>query len=160
MRSNQDQGTRRSGQQSLRPTLRTERAASALSCSDRIVSRAQCILARCRLSPALGSQGPTLLASHMRLRPGATADQVRTFPHVLPPPLPPLPSIARFRAPARPPSARMASALHAHARHRWPSAFAQHSALTTFRRLSRFLTGLNVSFTSRCGTQFGMQVFL
>ena len=35
MRSNQDQGTRRSGQQSLRPTLRTERAASALSCSDR-----------------------------------------------------------------------------------------------------------------------------
>ena len=68
--------------------------------------------------------------------------------------------IARFRAPARPPSARMASALHAHARHRWPSAFAQHSALTTFLCLSRFLTDLNVSFTTRCGTQFGTQVFL
>ena len=76
------------------------------------------------------------------------------------PPLPLLPSIARFRVPASPPSARMASALHAHARHRWPSAFAQHSALTTFRCLSRFLTGLNVSFTTRCGTQFGTQVFL
>ena len=50
----------------------------------------------------------------------------------------------------------MASALHAHARHRWHSAFAQHSALTTFLCLSRFLTDLNVSFTTGCGTQFGM----
>ena len=91
----------------------------------------------------MGQRQLLLLASHMRLRPGATADQVRTFPHVQPrPPLPPLPSIARFRVP--PPT------LRAHgirpARHRWPSAFAQHSALTTFRCLSRFLTGLNVTW--------------
>ena len=59
----------------------------------------------------MGQRQLHLLAPHMRLSPGATADQVRTFPNVLPPPLPPLPSIARFRAPARPPSARMASAL-------------------------------------------------
>ncbi len=113
----------------------------------------------------MGQRQLHLLASHMRLRPGATADQVRTFPHVQPRPSPLRfhryqRSIARFRVPARPPSARMASALHAHARHRWPSAFAQHSALTTFLCLSRFLTDLNVSFTTRCGTQFGTQVFL
>ena len=71
----------------------------------------------------------------------------------------PLPSIARFRVPARPPAARIASALHATAAPQ-PLHRPQHSALTSFRRLSRFLTGLNVSFTSRCGTQFGMQVFL
>ena len=167
MRSNQDQGTRRSGQQSLRPTLRTERAASALSCSDRIVSRAQCMLARCRLSPALGSHGPTSTPSSRfpyatearrlltRCVPSLTSSHT---PH--PSASTATQCIARFRAPARPPSARMASALHANARHRWPSAFAQHSALTTFRYLSRFLTGLNVSFTTRCGTQFGTQVFL
>ena len=114
----------------------------------------------------MGQRQLHLLAFHMRLRPGATADQVRTFPHVQPRPSPlrfhryQVLHVSPFRVPARPPSARMASALHAHARHRWPSAFAQHSALTTFRRLSRFLTGLNVSFTPRCGTQFGTQVFL
>jgi hypothetical protein len=102
----------------------------------------------------MGQRQLHLLASHMRLKPGATADQVRTFPHVQPRPSPlrfhRYQCIARFCAPARPPSARMASALHANARHRWPSAFAQHSALTTFRYLSRrFLTGLNVSFLQR-----------
>ena len=114
----------------------------------------------------MGQRQLHLLASHMRLGPGETADQVRTFPHVQPRPSSPsastplpLPSIARFRVPARPPAARMASALHATAAPQ-PLHRPQHSALTSFRRLSRFLTGLNVSFTSRCGTQFGMQVFL
>ena len=65
----------------------------------------------------MGQRQLHLLASHMRLRPGATADQVRTFPHVQPrpsllsAPLPPLPSSGGFRVPARPPSARMASTL-------------------------------------------------
>lgn len=142
MRSNQDQGTRRSGQQSLRPPLRTERAASALSCSDRIVSRAQCILARCRLSPALGSHGPTstpssrspyatearrlltrcvpsLTSSHAPHPSASTATKYCTFPCACPP------------------------TLHAHgirpARHRCPSAFAQATALCT-HQLSSFVS--------------------
>ena len=89
------------------------------------------LLTRCVLS---------LTSSHAPHPSASTATKYCTFPCACPP------------------------TLHAHgihsARHRWPSAFAQHSALTTFRRLSRFLTGLNVSFTTRCGTQFGMQVFL
>ena len=36
----------------------------------------------------MGQRQLHLLASHMRLRPGATADQVRTFPHVQPRPSP------------------------------------------------------------------------
>ena len=109
----------------------------------------------------MGQRQLHLLASHMRLRPGATADQVRTFPHVLPPPLPPLPSIARFRVPARPPSARMASTL---LRMRATAlALSLYTTLCTHHLplfVSRFLTGLNVSFTTRCGTQFGTQVSL
>ena len=89
------------------------------------------LLTRCVLS---------LTSSHAPHPSASTATKYCTFPCACPP------------------------TLHAHgirpARHRWPSAFAQHSALTTFRYLSRFLTGLNVSFTTRCGTQFGTQVSL
>ena len=90
--------------------MRTERAASALSCSDRIVSRAQCMLARCRLSPALGSHGPTstpssrfpyatearrlltrcvpsLTSSHAPHPSASTATKYCTFPCACPPTL-------------------------------------------------------------------------
>ena len=116
MRSNQGQGTYRSGQQSLRPPLRTERAASALSCSDRIVSRAQCILAGCRLSPALGSHGPTSTPSSRS--PYATEARrllTRCVPSLTSshaPLLPPLPPRFRYQVlhasvclPAHPPRA-------------------------------------------------------
>ena len=65
----------------------------------------------------MGQRQLHLLASHMRLKPGATADQVRTFPHVQPRPSPlrfhryQVTVVSVYRVPARPPSARMASTL-------------------------------------------------
>ena len=53
-----------------RPPSRTERAASALSCSDRKENTCPCILAGCRLLPALESRGPTSTSSSRSLTAG------------------------------------------------------------------------------------------
>ena len=137
--------------------MRTERAASALSCSDRIVSRAQCILARCRLSPALGSHGPTSTPSSRfpyatearrlltRCVPSLTSSHA-PHPSASTAPLPRYCTLPCACLPTR----------RAHgirpARHRCPSAFAQATALCT-HQLSSF-----VSFPDRSECELYIEV--
>ena len=102
----------------------------------------------------MGQRQLRLLASHMRRRPGATADQVRTFPHVQPRPSP-----LRFHRsatkyctlPCACPPTRRAHGIRP-ARHRCPSAFAQATALCT-HQLSSF-----VSFPDRSECELYIEV--
>ena len=149
----------------MRPPLRTERAASALSC--RRPHRITCpmhpsevqAIARARISWAnvnfifslpICDWGQVRLLT--RCAPSLTSSHA---PHPSPL-LPPRPSIASFPC-ACPPTLRAHGIRPARAR-------APHLALSLCTALCthhlRFLTGLNESFTTRCGTQFGTQFSL